>query len=160
MGFITTGWLRLASGTDESNGEMGRCERRETGLISTKPSQCLALQRKECKGLTGEARRETYCRLCGPGCQRVVDYARCSTLNCTHISLPSPDFITHARRPQGLKICEGPVFYCPLLGPVSHHGHFVDSVTPYEARPGLRGPSGRPLPAFNTRTGDSFRRPI
>src|SRR6266567_6099492 len=54
----------------------------------------------------------------------------------------------------------GPVFYCLLHSRVSHYGHMADSVAPCAARQGLRGCSGWPLATFNTRTGDSFRRPI
>ena len=72
----------------------------------------------------------------------------------------SPAF-THARPPQGLKICEGSSFCHPVLRRVSHHGHLADSVAPFAAHPGgLRGLSGEPLAAFNTRIGDSLERPI
>jgi hypothetical protein len=67
MGFISTGWLRLASGTEESKGEKekekekGRCERRKTELIST--SSCS-------KKIMYSHRSVSYgswdWRLCGP----------------------------------------------------------------------------------------------
>lgn len=47
----------------------------------------------------------------GPGCQQVVDYARDLHLEL-HPHL-SPDFITHAHRPQGLKFCEGSCLSLP-----------------------------------------------
>jgi hypothetical protein len=83
------------------------------------------------------------------------DYA---TLNCTHISLPISLLMLVVRKAS--ESVRGTVFYCLLLSCVSHYGHLADSVAPCAACPGLRGSSGWPLAAFNTRTGESFRRPI
>lgn len=69
-----------------------------------------------------------------------------------HHTYLSSDFIPHARRPQGLKTVRGPVLY--------RYGHLGDNIAPCTAGPGLRSSSGWPLAAFNTRTGDTFRRSI
>jgi hypothetical protein len=81
-----------------------------------------------------------------------------STLNSTHISLPISLLMLVVRKASNS--VRGPVFHCLLVSRVSHYGHMADSVAPCATRPGLRGSPGWPLAAFNTRTGDSFRRPI